>query len=275
MEPDSGLRSSSSSVSRPAADPGFGKVIVLVAALMAVLLLLVLVAVAAVVPALPWWSGVPVAVVAPAVLVWLRLRDTVGGAVARLGGAPADEAAHARLVNLVQGLALSEGVMEPELYVVDDPARNLAAVAQGDRSALVATTGLLTALDRIALEGAVAGALVRIGSGDAEAATLGTALFGPLVAGPIGALSEPVVAAGHRLLLADDRDLIADRAAVRLTRYPPGLREALESIRSGTARPAASTRADHHLWMVSPVGAGGDVIPRASLDLRMDVLSEL
>lgn len=244
---------------------------------MALPLVVVMVAVAAVIPGLGWWVGVLVALIVTGAVIWLRLRDTVGSAVARLGGQPVDESQQARLANLVQGLSLATGVTEPELYVVDDGARNVAPLARGDRSAIVITSGLLSMLDRVSLEAVVAEALVRISSGDAESATLGTALFGPLVSGPVGGLFGPVIASGFRILLAPDRDLVADRAAVELTQYPPGLFAALSEIRAGVAAPTRATRADHHLWMVSPSisGAPGDVVPRTSLDLRMDVLSEL
>ena len=270
MEPDSGTP-----VAESTANTSSTSVIALVAVLLAVPLLVPLVVAAAVIPGVPWWVGIPLALLATGAWIWIRLRDTVGAAVGRLGGVPADESGHARLANLVQGLALHEGVIEPELYVIDDPARNLAPLAQGDRSAIVVTSGLLTSFDRIALEAVVAEAMVRIGSGDAAAATLGTALLGPLVAGPLGVVTGPVASAGFRMLLPEDRDLVADRAAVQLTRYPPGLLTALDTIRSGTTRTGASTRADQHLWMAPPNGPEGGIVPRASLDLRMDVLGEL
>ena len=117
---------------------------------------------------------------------------------------------------------------------------------------MVFSTGLLDALDRVSLEGVVAEALVRIRSGDAEAATLGAVLYGDLQRGPLAAIGKPAAVVGLRRLLAEDRDLSADRAAVALTRYPPGLLAALSIIRDGTPTTAAADPSNEHLWLVPP-----------------------
>jgi heat shock protein HtpX len=252
--------------------------VVAVAAVLAVPLILVLVLVCWVIPAVGWWVGLPLGLAVAVAVVASRLRNLAAARLRSLGAQPADPGTYARFHNVVQGLSLAGGIPEPDLYVVDDDARNLACVADRDQSAIVATTGLLTNLDRIGLEGVMAGAVVRIRSGDAAAATLGAALFGPLLAGPASKVLAPLAALGLRRLLATDRDLIADRATVALTRYPPGLLGALTMIRSGSIRPAASQPASEHLWLVPPSAAEhqpGGVLAPAPLDLRIDVLAEL
>lgn len=254
------------------------EVIASAALVLAVPLVVVSCLVLAVVPWIPWFVGIPVGLVVAAVIVARRVRRAADILLAGLGAVPADSGDHARFHNLVQGLSLAGGVPEPELYIVHDDARNAAAVVQGDRSAIVASTGLLQALDRISLEGVVAESLVRIRSGDAEASTLGAALFGGLLLGPVAAVVRPAAAFGLRRLLPADRDLVADRAAVTLTRYPPGLLAALTTIRSGSARARVATMANEHVWLVPPatVGEARDVVVSgAPLDLRIDVLAEL
>ncbi|MEL7157998.1 MAG: hypothetical protein AAFN30_15575 [Actinomycetota bacterium] len=224
----------------------------------------------------PWWIGPLVAAIVAGLWVWLLWRSAAARLLQALGARPADPADHARLLNLVQGLSLAGGTGEPDVYVVDSPARNAAAVAQGDTTAMVATRGLLDSVDRVGLEGIVAEALVRIGSGDAEAATVGAALFGSMLRGPAGALLTPVAGLGLSRLLGPDRELLADRGAVALTRYPPGLLTALDAVRSGSAAVEDVSPSLDHVWFVPPRSVSPTVTPGdSSLDLRIDVLGEL
>ena len=251
---------------------------VLAWAALAVPLVAVATVVCALIPGLAWWIGVVLGALAAAVLVVLRLRGASALLLAALRAQPADKDEHARFFNIVRGLSLAGGVSEPQLFIVDDEARNVAVVAQGDNAAVLVTTGLLEALDRIALEGIMAEALVRIGTGDAEAATIGASLFGPLLSGQLAVITRPLAGFGLRRLLGPDRDLTADRAAVALTRYPPGLLSALDLVRAGTAVVAQASLATDHVWLIprAAVDSGGDVvIATAPLDLRIDVLSEL
>ena len=256
---------------------GLWPTVLLAWAALAVPLVLVVAVVCALIPGLAWWIGVVLGAVAAVALVVLRLRGASTLLLAALAARPAKKIEHARFFNIVQGLSLAEGVAEPELCVVIDQARNVAVVAQGGQATVVATTGLLEALDRIALEGILAEALVRIGNGDAEASTIGASLFGPLLSGPLAVLTRPMAGFGLRRLLGSDRDLAADRAAVALTRYPPGLLSALDLVRAGSAVVAQSTPATDHVWLIPRAAIdGGDdvVISTASLDLRIDVLGE-
>lgn len=246
-------------------------------------LVLLLCIIAALIPAVPWWVGIPVGLGIAVGYVFLRLQRAVEILLNALGASPSSAHDRPRLHNIVEGLSLAGGVDEPELYVVEDDGHNMAAVAHGSRTAVVASTGLLGAFDRISLEGVVAEALVRIRSGDAEAATLGFALFGPLLSGPFAPLGRPVAAVGLQRLLPDDRDLTADRDAVGLTRYPPGLYSGLSTIRSGGAQIGRAAPAAEHVWLVPPSAAqmnegstnSSAVVDSAPLDLRIDVLGEL
>jgi Zn-dependent protease with chaperone function len=269
---------SPSSDGSPAPSPSIPKIAAIAGLALAVPVVIVACVILAVIPGVSWWVGIPVGLVIAGAIVLLRLRRAADLVLAQLGATPASTDAYPRLHNLTEGLSLAGGVSEPELYVIDDPGRNAAAVAQGSRSAVVCSTGLLDALDRISLEGVLAEVLVRIRSGDAEAATLGAALYGDLLRGPLAAIGRPAAVFGLRRLLADDRDLSADRAAVALTRYPPGLLSALTVIREGSPTTATADASNEHLWLVPPatVNAVSDTTVEGSpLDLRIDVLGEL
>lgn len=251
----------------------------LVVAVVAIPMMIVACGICAVIPGIAWWVGLPIGLAIAVGFVLLRLRNASTTLLRDLQAAPADTVDYARFHNLAQGLALAGGVNEPELYVVPDDGRNAAAVAQGDRCAIVATTGLLDSLDRISLEGVIAEALVRISSGDAEAATVGAVLLGSLLNGPAGIVLKPAATFGLQRLLPNDRDLSSDRAAVALTRYPPGLAAAFTTIRDGSATVGSSNQATEHVWLVRPStvdAAAVAVVPGgAPLDLRIDVLGEL
>ena len=176
-----------------------------------------------------------------------------------LAGRPVDPDRDARLVNLVEGLCASAGVRRPDLRVVDAPGLNLAAGGRDRRrAALVVTSGLLEHLDRVALEGILATGVMAIRRG---------AVAGPSIAAVTGISVNVSVGAG--------RDILLDAAAIRLTRYPPGLCSALQSLAErGTAVPGVPRRAAH-LWLADP--SGGAQLPayRRPLWERIDVLSEL
>jgi heat shock protein HtpX len=153
------------------------------------------------------------------------------------GAQPADPDRWARYHNLVEGLAQAAGLPVPRLYVADSDAANAFAVGRHpERSALVATRGLLTGLNRVELEGVLAHELHHIWSWGARLATLGVAL------GRVPGLL--------RLLAPPRREFDADEAGARLTRYPPGLVNALRKLaEAGPPPPGPGLR---HLWIMSP-----------------------
>lgn len=226
----------------------------------------------------PWWFGIPLGIAIAAVAVWLRVRKADEIVLSKLGGGLLHADGSVRLENLVQGLSLAGGVVEPNLIVLSDQARNAMAVRSRGQNHLVVTQGLLQALEVVELEGLVAELLTRLKNGDAEAATVGAALYGaPILDGPLSSVLGPVARGVLGGLLAADRDLQADRQAVSLTRYPPGLLGALAAIRRGEVKPAAYSRGLAHLWIADPSVETKDaaVSVRAPLGLRIDVLAEL
>lgn len=204
--------------------------------------------------------GVVVLVVVGVVVAVAVRRVAPGRALAALGGSPADQVRHARLLNLVDGLAAGAGVRLPDVRVVDAPGLNLAVAGTDDGQGwLVVTQGLVDQLTRMELEGVVATGIAALRGGGLLAATLSAGVGG---------------LAGSRTLPAG-RDQAADEAAVALTRYPPGLVAAYKRMEElGTAvtgaRPAAA-----HLWMADPVVPGRPSTTRLSIPARVDALNEL
>ena len=174
-----------------------------------------------------------------------------------IGGRSADVVADARLVNLIDGLGAAAGVPAPRLIVVDDERPDALTFGLDPHSATIAvTTGLLGALNRVELEGVLARELARIKREDIRPATVAVAVLG--LVGPITPWYDSV----RRAAVADG-GLDADTQGVRITRYPPGLADALAKI----GAPGACTRATGHLWLSSDV--------HSSLDERIEALREL
>ena len=169
-----------------------------------------------------------------------------------------------RYHNLVDGLCVSAGLPKPELYVVDDDAANSFATGRNPaHAAIVVTTGLLEKLSLVELEGVLAHELSHSRSNDILVTSLGTALVAlPLM--PAGDLAGRLLST----LVGRGRELDADVAGVRLTRYPPGLAAALEKVRRDGPAAGPAPRATAHLWIWSPLdtdagsGAGGRLAER-------------
>ena len=254
--------------------PGFAPLAVAVLAL-AVPLMIVLVVVAAVVPVVPWWAGVLVALAVAGLAVWQRLRTAHDVVVEELL-TNRGSVSSVRLTNMVQSLALVVGVEEPEAFVLDTDAVNALIAARNDVATLFVTRGLDERLEPVELEAVVAELLVRLRSGDAEAATIGAALYRLRLLGPLSSFTIGRTASlGLPTLLADERDLAADQQAVALTRYPPALSSALSKIKDQPRRPADLGGECDLLWLVSPDPAAAPGATRSPLDLRIDVLTEL
>jgi heat shock protein HtpX len=201
----------------------------------------------------------------------------------------------ARYVNLIEGLCISSGIAEPELFFVEDDRINLMVVGRPGEAAMVVTSGLLEDLNRVELEGVLSEGLVRIRSYDAhlasQAATFlcGTLLRnGPVYPGRPMWMVKPLAgwrATRLRAALGEQRDMLADLDAVSLTRYPPGLCDAFKKADArGTAVPECSWGAAH-LWILDPLSEVGPGTDEARLNElfrnhpplrhRIDLLDEL
>jgi len=165
---------------------------------------------------------------------------------------PSTQESHPRLHNLVEGLCIAAGLPRPRVYVVEDAAPNALATGRNPTHASVAvTTGLLDTLSRIELEGLLAHELSHVKNHDIAPATLAVTVLLPVTA-----LSGRL----PRISVNRHREASADFSAVSLTRYPPGLISALETLRAGTSVVRSPSRATAHLWTVSPLArtpAGG------------------
>src|SRR5947209_16460055 len=218
---------------QPGYDPNYGGAIAAGAAVLAILALI----------------GIAYAVTAGTHLV-----------LAVSGARPADPVQYRQLHNLVEELAIGDGLPKPAVYVIDDPSPNAFATGiSPNKAAITATSGLLDIMNREELEGVLGHEMSHIKNYDVRLLLIVSTLIGiaGLLASVIwrgaffmrprgrdsGQIMIVVFAAGAllglvalvfgpliRLALSRRREELADVSSVGLTRNPEGLISALKKL---------------------------------------------
>lgn len=167
-----------------------------------------------------------------------------------------------RLGRLAASEAQSAGVPPPDVLVTPGAEPNAISLSLRKRS--IVLTSACEELDELALEGMLAHEVIHVRDGEATVASL----FVVLSAGPellirragIGcALALPLLPVAlvlrltRSLLIPIDREHRADVAAAMLTRYPPGIVEALDAAGGSSC----GLRIADGLWFVPRNGSGG------------------
>ena len=240
--------------------------------------------------ALPWLialGGIALAILITPVLVLLAVVGLIIGfanlrfgsprrLATALGGRAISAREEPRLFNVLEALCIENGLPLPEVRLLDDPAANAVVLASGrDDAVLFCTSGLLARLDRIALQGVVADELATLKQGDLAPAKMIGLAFGALAA-----VSDAAASFAWRAT-DPSRQFRADRSASRMTRFPPGLHDALSSLEGVLTTPArlapVVARLSAPYWLI-PLSIGKPTRPRAGeldLDLRISALAEL
>jgi hypothetical protein len=221
-----------------------------------------------------------VATVAAVGWVWSRCSvDPTSRTLAELHARAADSASDARLANLVEGLSLNGGVTPPALHVVDSDALNALVLGLRDGEAhVVVTTGLLHELERIELEAVLARAVVQIRRGDLAVTTTALQVLHGSGRGGPDLLVRPVAGLIARRVRLDDpdADVVLDREAVGLTRYPPGLVGALKRLVGAPTEVPGATQVTSSLWLADPLPPDRhERAPRTPLVDRIEALELL
>jgi heat shock protein HtpX len=166
----------------------------------------------------------------------------------------ADPQQYQQLHNIVEELALADGLPKPLVYVIDDPSPNAFATGIGpNRAAITATTGLLATMNREELEGVISHELSHIKNYDVRLILVVSTLLGLAALllslmlralfvsrGRLVGLVLPFVVAFMiiavivgpliRLALSRSRESLADVSGANLTRNPVGLIHALQKL---------------------------------------------
>ncbi len=199
-------------------------------------------------------------------------------AIASVNAKPAKREIHRQFYNSVEALTLASGLPMPKLYVMENDQINAFASGRDPQHAVICvTTGALNKLNRQELEGVLAHELSHIANYDIKFMTLTAVLVGSiaiiseiflrslwfkgndrdskgsaifLVIGIVLAILAPIAVQLVQLAISRKREYSADATAVKFTRYPPGLINALSKIKDD--KPMKVNKAVAPLFMADP-----------------------
>ncbi len=173
--------------------------------------------------------------------------------------------AEPQLRNIVETLSIGLGIAPPRIYVIDDTAPNAFATGRDPKHAsLVVTRGLLDKLDRTELEGVIAHEMSHVVNRDIRVMLLVTVLVGTVALlsdwmlrsfawGGGGRRGREIVATLIQLAVSRQREYLADASGALLTRYPPGLANALRKIAADTEALEVANKATASLYIANPL----------------------
>jgi heat shock protein HtpX len=190
-----------------------------------------------------------------------------------------------RYRNAVEGLAIAAGVPTPRIYVIDDPAPNAFATGRNPaNSAVAATTGLLDMMNDQELQGVIAHEMSHVKNYDILFLSMTIVLVGTVImmsdiflrtfwfsdndsdSGEAGlifmvigialAIIAPIIAQLIKLAIGRKREYLADANGALLTRYPPGLANALRKIGGDNKQLRRANKATAHLFIAQPLKTG-------------------
>jgi len=206
------------------------------------------------------------------------------------GAKEADTIQHRDIHNLLENLAISQGMQKPKLYIIQDSVPNAFATGRNQKNSVVAvTTGLLQILDKNELEGVLAHELSHIKNKDMLISTMVVVLVGfvvilsdmflrgmifggrgdgdrdnklggiLMIVGIVLMILSPIIAQLVHFAVSRKREFVADATGALMTRYPEGLAGALQKIEEySKTRGGEMKRANHamaHLYISNPFGA--------------------
>src|SRR5256884_5967366 len=207
-----------------------------------------------------------------------------------MGAQPADPRQYQQLHNIVQALAIGDGLPLPKVYVINDPSPNAFATGRDPNHASVTvTTGLLQVLNREELEGVLSHEMSHIKNFDVRLLLIVTTMIGMaaiissifwrgalrmnfrgrnsgqamlviFAIGIIFTLIAFLVGPLMQLALSRDRESLADVSGVELTRNPVGLINALKKIAANDKPPERINHAVAAMMIDNPEEHHGRIV---------------
>ena len=187
------------------------------------------------------------------------------------------------LFRTVENLCIASGLPTPKIYVIDDTAPNAFATGRDPKHAAIAfTTGIVSKLSKLEVEGVAAHELSHVGNYDTRLMTIVSILVGTvalaadfflrisfysrgdrdndrganaifLALGLIMAILAPIIAMLIQLAISRKREFLADASGALLTRNPDSLADALLKISKDKEPLEAANKATAHLYIANPL----------------------
>ena len=203
--------------------------------------------------------------------------------------------------SLVEGLTIASGLPMPKLYVMGSEQINAFASGRDPKHAVICVTkGALEKLDKRELEGVLAHELGHVGNYDIRFMTFVSVMVGMvaiiseiflrslwfsgggnrnknnaifIVIGIVLAILAPIVVKLVQLSISRKREYSADASAVKFTRYPRGLINALKKIKQEHIPEKKVSKAIAPLFFSNPFGNLSSTHP--PLEKRISTLEKM
>jgi heat shock protein HtpX len=194
------------------------------------------------------------------------------------------------LKNMVENLAMTDGLPTPKIYIMPDMAINAFATGRDPKHASVAVTqGALEKLENEELEGVLAHELSHVKNYDIRVMSLVVVLVGVIalisnfflrsifwtsnrrssrddngsgifmLVALVLSILAPITATLIQLAISRKRELLADASGVLLTRYPNGLINALKKIELDQVPMQHANAGTAHLFISNPFKKSGNL----------------
>ena len=196
-------------------------------------------------------------------LVFVMTRIAPGAVLRSLGSIPATEKQFPRLHNALDGICVNHGLDKPDVYVIESPNGNAAAVADKRSQAVILTTGAIDSLDLIEIEGLLAQLIAKCL--DSRLSKKTEPAF--IIRIPMDVIFTFTNKYKNYVRLEDVK-------GAELTRYPPGVQRSLLALRGLGTEIEDAPRSTSHLWLMNPKGLDTEET-HPSTEERVSAMEEL
>lgn len=203
------------------------------------------------------------------------------------------------IYNLVEGLTIASGLPMPKIYIMESEQINAFASGKNPKNAVVClTTGAIKKLERRELEAVISHELSHIANYDVLYMTLVAVLVGMIsvisqiflrgafmknsrdkksavfmILGIILAILAPISVYFVQMAISRKREYAADATAVKFTRYPKALANALKKIKNESIVEKKINEAISPLFFANPLNKVTSTHP--PIDERIKILENM
>jgi heat shock protein HtpX len=212
---------------------------------------------------------------------------STGLAVAMSGAVPIQKSDNPRLWNIVENIAISQGMPMPKVYVIPDDAPNAFATGRNpDKAVVAATSGLLAIMDDRELEGVMAHEMGHVRNYDIRVSAVVFGLVSAigvladfairmsfwsnnsrnrddnglglvfLVVGIVGSIIAFLIGPLITAAVSRQREYLADASSAEITRFPEGLASALGKLGQYGKPLRRKSSSMAHMYIADPVKPG-------------------